>query len=364
MSAAHDRKFEGWAGVDEKAAQGGLVYQSFEPKPWDEDDIEVKVKFCGICGSDLHILAGDWGKVNPSDPYVCGHEIVGEVVRVGSQVKDLQLGDNVGIGAQSDSCRECRSCLRGEGQLCLKKTWTWNSAYRHGIAGKAKATSKGGFARYWRGPSGYAVKIPESIDLASAAPMFCGGITSYSPLEQYGAGTTAKRVGVIGIGGLGHYAVMFAKAMGAEVTAISRNRSKEGDAKKLGASEFVAMSEGIAGHEASLDLIICTINPDTLDLSPYMPLLDAYGTLVIVGISPKLNIKCNDLITANRKVAGSNIGSPEQIKRMLKLVEEHKLESWIEKYDMEDINQALIDFEKKDPRFRYVLVNKDLGGKL
>jgi D-arabinose 1-dehydrogenase-like Zn-dependent alcohol dehydrogenase len=135
-----------------------------------------------------------------------------------------------------------------------------NSPYHHGNAKIAGSISKGGFAKFWRGPSGYAVKIPQQLDLASAAPMFCGGITVYSPLEDYGAGTKAKTVGVIGIGGLGHYAVMFAKAMGANVTAISRSKDKAEDAKTLGADKYIAMSEGTKGHEGSLDLIICTIS--------------------------------------------------------------------------------------------------------
>ncbi|WVW86524.1 hypothetical protein I302_108573 [Kwoniella bestiolae CBS 10118] len=364
--SSSDRNFEGWAGVDDRATKGGMVLKQFQPKPWDDNDIEVKVLYCGICGSDVHSLSGSWGPLDPSKPNICGHEIVGQVVQVGTKVDtSVKVGDYVGIGAQSDSCRQCEWCLNGEEEVCASITWTMNSPFQHGNAKAAGFISCGGFANYWRGPAQFAVKVPDGLDLGSVAPMLCGGITVYSPLEQYGAGTRAKRVGVIGIGGLGHYAVLFAKAMGAEVTAISRGTDKMEDAKKLGADKYIAMSEGIKGHENSVDLIICTINPDTLDVLPYMPLLRPHGTLCLVGIVRNpLSVPCFSLISGNRRVAGSNVGSPAAIGRMLQLVVDKKIESWVQRWSFNDINKALPAFEEGKPRFRFVMVNTENGGKL
>jgi alcohol dehydrogenase (NADP+) len=299
MSAA-PQKYTGWApSAENKDGHIHLVKTEFEPKAWDEDDIEgmspslsssaqntdlhppsVKIKYCGICGTDSHILEEGWGPIDRKLTYVCGHELVGEVVRVGSAVKDRKVGDNVGVGYQSDSCGECDFCTSGKSnsvfmqgirltrssgkeQHCDKMIATLagvgNKPYFRGNAGKAGSLPKGGFANYWRGPARFAIPIPKEMDLAGAAPMFCGGITMFAPLERMGAGTTRKRVGILGIGGLGHYGILFAKAMGAEVTAISRSRDKEEDAKKLGADHYIAMSEGADDHKNTLDLILCTI---------------------------------------------------------------------------------------------------------
>lgn len=291
MSAAAnnntDYKFEGWAGLTTDACKGQMSFQEFEPKKWDEDDVDVRVQYCGICGSDVSALSGEWGPIDNVVPQVCGHEIVGEVVKLGSKVENgLKIGDIVGIGAQSDSCRECEWCKNGEENFCSKQvsscclchclhnegiltyypdqTITFNAPYNRGDAAAAGSVSRGGFAKYWRGPSRFAIPVPSEMDPASAAPMFCGGITVFSPLVEYGAGTTAKRVGIIGIGGLGHFGVQFASKMGAEVTAISRGENKKQDAMKLGATRYIAtgsdVKKGITGHERSLDLIVCTIS--------------------------------------------------------------------------------------------------------
>ncbi|KIR25295.1 hypothetical protein I307_05681 [Cryptococcus deuterogattii 99/473] len=333
-------KFGGWAGIDEKAAQGGMKYVEFEPKPWDEDD------YCGICASDTHILSGDWGPLSKEKPTFCGHEVAGKVIKVGSEVKHLKVGDSV----------------------CAKTTWTLTGfGPTPFLRGNGKGYEpKGGFVNVWRGPGKFAIPIPDGLDLAAAAPMLCGGITTYSPLERFKAGSErVKKVGVIGVGGLGHFGIMFAKAMGAEVTAISRTDDKKEDAIKLGASHFIAMNEGTKGHESSLDLILCTINPNKLDVSPYMALLRPFGNLVLLGVVPEpLSIPGANFIYGGKVVSGSGCGSPAEISRMFQLAVDHNLKAWIQKYKFDDINQAIQDFEAGKPRFRFVLVNEENGGKM
>ena len=242
-----------------------------------------------ICASDLHTASGGWGKVDypqvrsclpsrirkaprrrsltfPPPPLyqVVGHEIVGEAVRVGKDVKHVKVGDIVGVGAQNDSCLECDYCKADREQYCEKgQVGTYaGKYYRQEVAKGSK--SYGGYADFHRAPGHFVVRIPDGLDLALAAPMLCGGVTVFSPLRQYGAGKTAKDVGIIGIGGLGHFGLLFAKALGANVTAISHSESKKADAEKMGATRFIATHSGkdddFAPYKRSLDLIICTTN--------------------------------------------------------------------------------------------------------
>ncbi|KAJ5161089.1 hypothetical protein N7492_006481 [Penicillium capsulatum] len=283
--AQNDYKFEGWMGLDPSASQGNMVWQEFEPKEWEETDVDIKISHCGICGSDLHTLRSGWvrlalqyivreisltflpvaGLQRPTMyPCCVGHEIVGTAVRVGSQVTNgIQLGDRVGVGAQSESCLgrqgDCEECSEGLEQYCSKKfVGTYNSVHYNG--GK----SYGGYALYKRVPSHFAIKIPDAISSAAAAPMLCGGATLYSPLKHNGCGTTRQRVGIIGVGGLGHFGVLFAKAMGAEkVVAISRKASKAEDSLKMGADLYIATEDEpdwATKYSRSLDLIVCTVS--------------------------------------------------------------------------------------------------------
>jgi alcohol dehydrogenase (NADP+) len=258
-------KFEGWLGMDKGAADGNMTWGEFEPKPWEETDIDIKVSHCGICGSDLHTLRSGWGET----PYPCcvGHEIVGRAVRVGSEVKHIQIGDRVGVGAQSDSCRNrngenCQACATGNEQYCLKNVGTYAAFHYNG--GK----SFGGYATYNRVPAHFAIKIPDGISSVAAAPMMCGGVTLYSPLKHYGCGP-GKRVGIVGVGGLGHFGVLFAKALGADhVVGISRKASKKEDVLKLGADAYLASDEKnwTQKYANSLDLILCTVSSSKVGL--------------------------------------------------------------------------------------------------
>ncbi|KAK8854970.1 hypothetical protein IAR55_003710 [Kwoniella newhampshirensis] len=368
MSTATEPVFKGWAGLDAKACQGNLDFQSFEPKKWDEDDVDVKILYCGICGSDASALSGEWGPVDGVCPQVCGHEIVGEVVKVGSSPENgLKVGQMVGIGAQCDSCRECVDCKNHEEQCCPKMVITFNSPFARGN-GKG-SISRGGFAKYWRGPSRFAVPIPDELDPALAAPLMCGGITVFNPLEHYGAGTKAKNIGIVGVGGLGHMAILFASAMGAKVTAISRSEAKKEDAIKLGATGYIATGDDLqaafAAHARSFDLIICTSNPPEFPIADYIPLLRPRGVFCFVGIVPKpLEFGLFPLVMSSAHIAGSNIGNPDGIARMLKFVVEKNIKPWIQRWDMDEINKAMPSFVNGDPRYRFVLVNTDNGGKM
>lgn len=318
---------------------------------------------------------------------MAGHEIVGEVVRVGSQSGGLAVGDVVGIGAQTDSCLACEFCDARElpsslhlslllrvltpppdkEQYCATSTLTFGSPY---VRGKSAGTMcKGGFATTWRGPAHFAIKLPAGLDPAAAAPLFCGGVTVYTPLKRWGAGP-GKRVGVLGIGGLGHMAIQIAKAMGAEVTAISRGNGKEADARKLGASKYIATTSDLASdfapHARSLDLIISTINPPKVDVGAYLTLLRPEGAFVLVGaVIEPLTFHSFPLITGAVSVGGSNTGSPDEIRELLELVAKHpEAAPWVQKWAFEDINKALPEFNKGAPRYRFVLANTENGAKL
>ena len=351
-----DLKFEGWVGLDANAAKGNMVWQSYEPKAFQETDIDIEITHSGICGSDIHTLSSGWGPTNY--PCVVGHEIVGKAIRVGKDVKNgVKVGDRVGVGAQSGACLkgDCASCADGSENYCQSMVGTYNSKWPTG------EKSYGGYSRHWRGDSHFVFAIPDGVDSAEAAPMLCGGVTLYSPLKQNGCGP-GKRVGIVGIGGLGHFGLLWAKALGAdEVVAISRTDSKKEDAFKMGATKFIATAE--EGYEKtyanSLDLIVSTVSGPGMPLTSYLSLLDIGGQFIQVGApeDPVPSFMAFSLILKKVKVGGSLIGSPDEIREMLQLAADKKIHPWINERPMADANQALVDFEKGLPRYRYVLKN-------
>ncbi|WVW80988.1 hypothetical protein I302_102979 [Kwoniella bestiolae CBS 10118] len=371
MTSAHNHThdkpvYKGWTGsgaVD--LAKDQLVEKEFEVKPWDEDDVEVKVLYCGVCGTDIMALEGLEGPAPPNS--ICGHEIIGQVVKVGSKVENnLKVGQHVGIGYESDSCRECDACLRGQEQACANMTRTFFSKFRRGNG--TGAPSQGGFAKYWRGPSKFAIPIPDGVDLSVAGPLMCGGVTMYSPLKRWNVGP-GKRVGIIGVGGLGHMGVLFAKAMGAEVTAISRSGSKKEDAEKLGADRYIATGDDIGKafkeYGRYFDMVICTSNPKSFPIQDYLPILNVEGVFCFIGlIVNPITTSIFPLIERNLIITASAVGSPSVIAEMFNFVKEKQIKPWVQKFDMDDINRALTSFKKGDPRYRYVLVNTDNGGEL
>lgn len=315
------------------------------------------------------MLSGAYG---PVEEEVCGHEIIGEVTRVGPEVKDLKVGDAVGIGGQCDCCSraDCAACERGDEHMCPRMTFTigmQQGAYQRGAA--AGRLGQGGFAKQWRGNARFAIKIPPGVPLDSAGPLFCAGTTVFTPLRRYGAGKERKRVGVVGLGGLGHLAIQLAAALGADVTAISRGNSKEADARKLGASTYIATGSDLKAdfekHANSLDLIICTINPPQIDVDAYFTLLSPGGLLVPLGIPQKpLVIDALGLVLGQKGVVGSALGAPQDIRAMLELCAKTGVKPWVQKWNFDDINEAMAEFNKGTPRYRFVLVNTDNGGEL
>lgn len=299
----------------------------------------------------------------PTDyPCCVGHEILGEAVRVGSKaVGNIKVGDRVGVGAQSGACLnkdgDCEACARSLPQHCNRMVSTYNATFANG--GK----SYGGYALYNRSPSAFVLKIPDAISSAEAAPMLCGGITTYSPLRQNGCGP-GKSVGIIGVGGLGHFGILFAKALGADrVVAISRKSDKKEDALKLGADEYIATGEDedwATKHAQSLDLIICTVSSSKMPIVQYSQLLKFRGTLIQLGAPEDgaLEIPAMALLAKGIKLGGSLIGSPDEIREMLELAAEKKVHPWIQERPMKEANQAIQDMDKGNARYRYVLVNE------
>lgn len=315
-------------------------------------------------------------------PCCVGHEIVGTAVRVGSKaVGGIKVGDRVGVGAQSDACGgrfgDCPECAMGWENYCSHKfVSTYNSVHFNG--GK----SYGGYALYNRCPSHFVVKIPDAVPSAEAAPMLCGGVTLYSPLKHNNCGP-GKRVGIIGVGGLGHFGVLFAKALGADkVVAISRKNGKSEDALKMGADQYIATDDEpdwATKYARSLDLIVCTVSStkvctyendarscaETLTLSKmplaeYMGLLATNGSFVQVGL-PEDGVLNAPVANLRRrlKMESSLVGSPNEIREMFALVAEKGIKPWIETVPMKDANKAIVDMHEGKARYRYVLVNEE-----
>ncbi|KAL1408570.1 hypothetical protein Q8F55_005383 [Vanrija albida] len=361
--------FKAWIGRDESAATGGLTFGAIEPKVFEDDDVDVAIVYSGICATDVSALSGEFGPIAPYGPRVAGHEVVGRVIRKGPAVDHLQLGDFVGVGAQADCCRQCKWCHEDRVNYCPRMTVTYGgSRYQRGAAKGTPAQSYGGFAKHWRGSSKFAVRIPPGLDPALAAPLCCGGLTVYAPLRRWGAGSRrARNVGVVGIGGLGHMAILIAKGMGAHVTAISRGTSKREDAFALGADAYIATSENTRAdfkkHRRSLDLIICTINPPELPLNDYLGLLAPEGQLVLVGVvMAPMELISGSMIANATGVSGSIIGTPEDLAELFALAANGGVTPWINKWDMDEINQAIPAAKAGKAKYRYVLVNKDNGG--
>ncbi|PWY62764.1 alcohol dehydrogenase [Aspergillus eucalypticola CBS 122712] len=354
-----------------------LTYATYTPKPFTPTDIEISITHCGICGTDLHTLRSGWGPNTTTYPCIVGHEIIGIVTRIGSSIPTypnttpLRIGDRVGIGAQTHSCLQpsCEECVAGKENYCPRITGTYNSRYWDNETGKrSDVIAYGGFARKWRGPAAFAFRIPERLESEVAAPLLCAGTTVFAPLRKYlGDGADSgkgKTVAVVGIGGLGHLGIMFAKALGCErVIGISRSNGKREDAVKgLGADEFIATGEEKGWEKRwsrSVDLILCTVDGDDMPLGKYLRLLKAGGTFVLVGApeKPLPRMRAFELIGKGVNVTGSNIGSREDIRCMLEVAAEKGVRPWVETRRMEEVNETLRDMEAGRARFRYVLVN-------
>lgn len=291
-----------------------------------------------------------------------GHEIVGTAVRVGTAAAAagrIKVGDRVGVGAQASSClrADCEECAEGLESYCPRTVGTYNGRYKDG------SWSSGGYADYTRVPQHFVVKIPDALKSAYAAPMLCGGITVYSPLKRNGAGPGC-RVGIVGVGGLGHFGILFARALGAKkVVAISRRANKKKDALALGADTYIATAEDANWHKKnarSLDLIISTVSGADMPLERYLSLLRTNGQFIQVG-APEDRlpaISAFPFIGKGIKLGGSSIGSPREIEEMLQFAAEKGIKPWIEERSLKDANRAVVEMEEGKARYRYVLVNE------
>jgi uncharacterized zinc-type alcohol dehydrogenase-like protein len=325
------------------AAGAELLPFRYDPGVLGPHEVEIAITHCGICHSDLHLISNDWGI--SQFPFIPGHEIIGSVSALGDAVRSLQMGQRVGLGWQSRSCGECEWCMRGMENLCPQAEAT--CVRRHG-----------GYADRVRANARFVIPIPEALDSEHAAPLLCGGVTVYSPLRAQNI-NPSSRVGIVGIGGLGHMALQFARVFGAEVTAFSTSAAKEEEARKLGAHHFVNTRESKAMKEVagSLDFIVSTINADQ-DWGVYIQALRPTGTLCFVGVPPSpVAVQAFPLIAGIRSISGNNIGSPFRIKEMLDVAARHGVKAQTERFPMAKANAAVEKVKKNKVRYRAVLAN-------
>lgn len=323
-----------------KSPRGPLALETVDLGPLGDEDVEVAVEHCGLCHSDLSALNNDWG--NTQYPAILGHEVVGRVVAVGSNAKRATVGQRVGVGWTAGSCMHCHECLSGDQHLCLEALPT--------ILGH-----RGGFATRVRAHWAWTIPLPEKLNFAEAGPLLCGGVTVFAPLVLHAMPTF--RVGVIGIGGLGHMAVKFASAYGCDVTAFTSSESKFDEAKSFGANHVVSSRDiaAIKKLSTSLDLLISTVNVK-LDWDTIIGTLAPNGRLHVVGaVMEPIPVRAFSLIFQQRSISGSPTGSPTMIETMLDFAARHNIAPQTEHYPMSKINEAFARLESGKARYRIVL---------
>ena len=327
-----------------------LVPYHFERRDLRDNDVAIEILYSGVCHSDLHTVNGDWG--DQPYPLVPGHEIVGRVTDVGPDVKNYKVGQHVAVGCMVDSCQECDQCHNHEEQFCRNgMTPTYGAPDR--ISGE---TTQGGYSKHIVVREEFVLNVPEALDLARVAPILCAGITTFSPLRTWNV-KEGSRVGVIGLGGLGHMAVKLAVAMGAEVTVLSRSDAKSQEAKNLGAKGVLVSTDDDAMEKAagSFDVILDTV-PVKHDINIYTPLLDIDGSLVIVGqIGPLEEPITAPLVLGRRRVAGSLIGGIKETQEVLDFCAEHDIHPECKMIRGEEVNDAFAHLAKGDVAHRFVI---------
>jgi len=316
-------------------------------------DILIDIEYAGICHSDIHQAKNEWKDSMPTSyPLVPGHEIVGRVSQVGGEVSKFEVGDIAGIGCFVDSCRECASCKSGQEQFCVKQAaYTYNGTEMDRVT-----KTYGGYSNKYVIDENYALKVKAEGDLSGVAPLMCAGITTYSPLKRFNVGP-GKKVGIVGLGGLGHMGVKIAKAMGAEVTIFSTSPSKEADAKALGADHFVVTKDpaNLVPLTGTFNMILDTVSADH-DVNPFINLLGLNGAMVVVGVPPSPNtIHALSLIFGNKTLSGSLIGGIPETQEMLDFCAEHNITSDVEVIDPSRIEEAYDRTVKADVRYRFVI---------
>jgi uncharacterized zinc-type alcohol dehydrogenase-like protein len=317
------------------------------------DDVVIEILYCGVCHSDLHYTHNEWADVLPAIyPCVPGHEIVGRVTKLGSSVTKHKVGDLVAVGCLVDSDHTCPNCQAGLENFCQNLTLTFGSADKHGTA----PMTFGGYSESIVVNERFVLRVPPNLDPAGAAPLLCAGITTYSPLRRFGVGP-GKKVGIVGLGGLGHMGVKLARAFGAHVVVFTTSPRKIEDAMRLGAHEVVVPSnaEEMIKHAGSFDFILDTVSAEH-DINQYLNLLRLEGNLTLVGAPPKpLALSSFALIFGNRSVSGSNIGGIAQTQEMLDFCGEHNITADIELIPIQKINEAWQRLAKADVKYRFVI---------
>jgi uncharacterized zinc-type alcohol dehydrogenase-like protein len=330
-------------GLAAHAAGAELLPYRYELGALGAQEVEIAISHCGVCHSDLNLISNDWGISHY--PFIPGHEVVGTVAAVGSDVRTLKEGERVGLGWQSNSCGHCEWCMRGLENLCQESEAT--CVHRNG-----------GYADRVRANARFVVPIPEALESERVAPLLCGGITVYNPLRAHGI-NPSSRVGVVGIGGLGHLAIQFARAFGAHVTAFSTSAGKVEEARALGAHSFVNTRETKAMKESAgtQDFILNTANADQ-DWATFLHALRPTGTLCFVGVPPSpVTIHAFPVISGMRAITGSPIGSPAGLREMLDVAARHNVQAQTERFSMDKANEAIEKVKKNKVRYRAVLAN-------
>ncbi|PRQ54541.1 putative cinnamyl-alcohol dehydrogenase [Rosa chinensis] len=350
---SNPRKAFGWAASD---SSGVLSPFSFSRRESGERDVTFKVLYCGICHSDLHMAKNEWGF--STYPLVPGHEIVGEVTEVGSNVQKFKVGDKVGVGGVVGACRSCDSCTDHLESYCPKLILTYGAKYYDGT------TTYGGYSDIMVADEHFVVRIPDNLPLDCAAPLLCAGITTYSPLRYFGLDKPGMHVGVVGLGGLGHVAVKFAKAMGVKVTVISTSPNKKEEAiKHLGADSFLVSHDQDQMQAAigTMDGIIDTVSAQH-PLLPLIGVLKSHGKLVMVGAPEKpLELPVFPLLMGRKMVAGSGGGGMKETQEMIDFAAKHNITADIEVIPIDYLNTAMERLAKADVRYRFVI---DIGNTL
>ncbi|WP_426002523.1 NAD(P)-dependent alcohol dehydrogenase [Paenarthrobacter sp. NyZ202] len=337
------------------SSTGDLIPTTIERREVGPHDVRIDIKFAGICHSDIHTVRGDWGP--QQYPLVPGHEIAGIVTDVGSAVTRHKAGDRVGVGCMVNSCKECANCVAGEEQYCLQ-----GNIGTYGAVDRDGTITQGGYSTHVVVDEDFVVTIPDGLDLDVAAPLLCAGITTFSPLNHWGAGP-GKKVAIVGLGGLGHMGVRIAHAMGAEVTVLSQSLKKMEDGLKLGADHYYATSDPATFEQlaGTFDLIINTVSA-SLDISAYLQLLTLDGTLVNVGAPAEpLPVNAFALIGGRRRFAGSMIGGIRETQEMLDFCAEHGFGAEIEVIPASRINDAYERVLASDVRYRFVIDTSTIG---
>lgn len=338
------------SGYAAQSAGETLAPWEFERRALRSNDVAMEVLYCGICFTDIHQVQDDWGW--GIFPMVPGHEIVGRVIDVGSEVTHFKKGDTVAVGCMVDSCQECDQCHLGEEQFC-REGMTLTYSGRDRTTGE---TTQGGYSKHLVVREEFVLHVPDGLDLSRVAPLLCAGITTYSPLRHWNIGP-GSRVGVVGLGGLGHMAVKLAEGLGADVTVLSRTADKLQDAMDLGADGLLVSSDEAAMEEAaaSLDLIIDTV-PVKHDLTPYLSLLDIGGALVLVGqIGPMEEINSEAVVMGRRCIVGSAIGGIAETQELLNFCGKKNILPECEIVTIDQVNEAFERLKRSDVRYRFVI---------